>query len=127
MAGNEAAEANRRCNHKSRIALLASCAGLILGLSGCIPGPGGVFGGGVDFTLSVSPGSQAVTAGNSIGYVITISQTSGLAPLVQLSVSGLPQGAVAAFNESPVYGGNTSNLVILTAPDTPPGTSHLTI
>ena len=81
----------------------------------------------MDFTLSVSPGSQTVTAGNSISYAITINQTSGLGPLVQLSVSGLPQGAAAGFSDPTVSGPGTSNLVILTATNTPPETFHLTI
>jgi hypothetical protein len=111
--------------HETRFALPALC-GLILALSGCVGG-GGIGGGGADFGLSVSPGSQAVTAGNTIGYAITVSQKSGLGPLVQLSVSGLPQGAAAAFSEPTVSGPGTSNLVILTASNTPPATFHLTI
>lgn len=90
-----------------------------MALSGCAGG-GGLIGGGVDFTLSVSPGSQTVAAGSSIGYTITAGS------LVQLSVSGLPPGATAGFSE-PTFTGTGTTLVILTANNTPTGTFHLTI
>jgi hypothetical protein len=125
MAVTGAAEASGHFTHATSFAILVFCAGLMLALPGCVGG-GGIVGGGVDFTLSVSPGSQAVTAGNSVAFAITVSQTSGLGPLVQLSVSGLPQGSIAAFNE-PTIGPGTSNLVILTASNEAAGTFHLTI
>src|SRR6478736_5981702 len=126
MAVTSPAQANVHFVHETRIALRVLCAGLILALSGCVSGRG-VFGGGVDFALSVSPGSQMVAAGSSIGYAITINQKSGLGPLVQLSVSGLPPGAAAGFGGQSISGPGTANLVILTAINTPPGTFHLTI
>jgi hypothetical protein len=112
--------------YKTRTAVRVLCTGLILALSGCVGGSG-IFGGGVDFALSVSPGSQMVAAGNSIGYAITINQKSGLGPLVQLSVSGLPPGSAAGFGGQNISGPGTANLVILTAINTPTGTFHLTI
>ncbi len=126
MAVTSPAQAKAHFTHMTRLAVRALCAGLILALSGCVGG-GGLFGGGVDFGLSVAPGSQTVAAGSSIGYAITINQKSGLGPLVQLSVSGLPQGAVAGFGGQSISGPGTANLVILTALNTPLGTSHLTI
>src|SRR5580765_560741 len=68
-----------------------------------------------------------VAAGSSIGYAITIHQKSGLGPLVQLSVSGLPPGSAAGFGGESISGPGTANLVILTAINTPTGTYHLTI
>ena len=103
-----------------QVVLLALSAALVLALAGCVGGGGGNIGNGVDFALSVSPGSQAVTAGNSIAYSVTVRQTSGLGPLVQLSVSGLPPGTSAAFSDSTI-GPGTSNLVILTANNQAPG------
>ena len=88
---------------------------------------GGLLGGGVDFTLSVSPGSQTVTAGDLLTYNINITQKSGLGPLVQLSVSGLPQGSAASFSDPFASGPGTARLFILTGLNTPPGTFHLTI
>jgi hypothetical protein len=127
MAVTSPAQANLQFTHKTRLAVCILCAGLILALSGCAGGGGILGGGGVDFTLSVSPGSQTVTAGNLIAYAITVNQKSGLGPLVQFSVSGLPQGSTARFNDQIVSGPGTANLVILTAINTPPGTFHLTI
>lgn len=128
MAGNGTAEAGRQFNRGSRLALLVLCAGLVLALSGCVGGGGGgIGGGGVDFTLSISPGSQSVTAGNTIAYVIAANQTSGLGPLVQLSVSGLPPGSASAFSDPVVSAPGTSTLTILTAPNTSPATFNLTI
>jgi len=126
MAVRGAAQTAGHFTLETRLGVLALCAALILALSGCIGG-GGIFGRGVDFTLSVSPGSQTVTAGNLIVYAITVNQTSTYAPLVQLSVSGLPQGTTASFSEYSVYDPGTSNLYILTPIDAPPGTFHLTI
>ncbi|HEY6971911.1 MAG TPA: hypothetical protein VJA94_22055 [Candidatus Angelobacter sp.] len=125
MAVNATAQA--KFTHQTRPAVLVLCAGLLFALAGCIGGGGGgLLSGGVDFTLSVSPGSQTVTAGNSIGYAITITQKSELGPLVQLSVRGLPPGAAAGFSDTGYLSG-TTNLVILTAINTAPGTFHLTI
>lgn len=126
MAVTRPAQAKVHFIHKTRIALRVFCAGLIFAMSGCAGGSG-LFGGGVDFALSVSPGSQTVAAGNSIGYAITINQKSGLGPLVQLSVTGLPPGAAAGFGGQNISGPGTANLVILTAINTPTGTYHLTI
>ncbi|HZI58848.1 MAG TPA: hypothetical protein VFF39_18845 [Verrucomicrobiae bacterium] len=126
MAATSPAQANIYFTHKTRIAVCILCAGLILALPGCAGGRG-VFGGGVDFSLAVAPGSQTVAAGSSIGYAITINQKSGLGPLVQLSVSGLPPGATAGFGGESISGPGTANLVILTAINTPTGTFHLTI
>lgn len=127
MAATSPAQAKVQFTHKTRLAICVLCAALILALPGCAGG-GGIFGGGgVDFALSVSPGSQTVAAGNSIGYAIMIDQKSGLGPLVQLSVSGLPPGAAAGFGGQSISGPGTANLVILTAINTPTGTFHLTI
>src|SRR5262245_28248846 len=120
------AEADLCLTYKTRLAVLALSAGLVVVLSGCGLG-GGVFGGGVDFALSVSPGSQTVTAGNVVAYTVNVTQKSGLGPLVELSVSGLPPGSTARFNDSIVSGPGSSNLVILPDLRTPPGTYHLTI
>src|SRR5215472_15148488 len=127
MRASGPAQATRDPSYTTRAALVFLSALLIFGLSGCVVGSGGIVGRGVDFTLSVSPGSQTVTAGNSVGYAITVNQVSGLGPLVQLSVSGLPPGAAAGFSDPAVYGPGPSRLVILTALDTPTGTFHLTI
>lgn len=111
---------------KTKLLFAALCFGLMCVLSGCAGGFGGPLGGGVDFALSVSPGSQTVTAGDLLTYNVNITQKSGLGPLVQLSVSGLPQGSTASFSDSVATPG-TARLFILTGLNTPVGTFHLTI
>jgi len=112
---------------KIRLFFAALCAGLICALSGCAGGFGSPLGGGVDFALAVSPGSQTVTAGDLLTYNVNITQKSGLGPLVQLSVSGLPQGSTANFSDFATSGPGTVRLFILTGLRTPAGTFHLTI
>ena len=112
---------------KIKLLFAALCVGLICVLSGCAGGFGDPLGGGVDFALSVSPGSQTVTAGDLLTYGVNITQKSGLGPLVQLSVSGLPQGSTASFSDPVASGPGTVRLFILTALNTPAGTFHLTI
>ncbi|HEX3155229.1 MAG TPA: hypothetical protein VHV32_11420 [Candidatus Angelobacter sp.] len=115
------------CPRKIKILFAALCVGLICVLSGCAGRIGGALGSGVDFALAVSPGSQTVTAGDLLTYDINIAQKSGLGPLVQLSVSGLPLGSAANFSDSLPSGPGTVRLFILTALNTPAGTFHLTI
>lgn len=111
---------------KTRLLFAMICAGLICVLSGCAGGFGGPLNGGVDFALAVSPGSQTVTAGDLLTYDVNITQKSGLGPLVQLTVSGLPLGSTARFSD-PVASPGTARLFILTGLRTPAGTFHLTI
>lgn len=111
---------------KTRLLFAAICVGLTCVLSGCAGGFGGPLSGGVDFALAVSPGSQTVTAGDLLTYNVNITQKSGLGALVQLSVSGLPQGSTASFSDS-VASPGTARLFILTGLNTPVGTFHLTI
>jgi hypothetical protein len=115
------------CPRKIKLLFAALCVGLICVLSGCAGRIGGALGSGVDFALAVSPGSQTVTAGDLLTYDINIAQKSGLGPLVQLSVSGLPLGSAANFSDSLPSGPGTVRLFILTALNTPAGTFHLTI
>jgi len=103
------------------------CASVLFALTGCGGFGGGLIGRGVDFSLSVSPGSQTVTAGNLVAYTVAVHSNSGLAPIVQLSVSGLPAGATASFNDSAVTVQGSSTLDILTDPRTPAGTIQFTI
>jgi sugar lactone lactonase YvrE len=51
-----------------------------------------------DFTIAATPATQSVTAGASANYAINLgSSGSTFADAVQLTVSGLPAGAVATF------------------------------
>jgi hypothetical protein len=81
--------------------------------------------GTVDFTGTVTPTSQTVTAGSSAQYTIQLT-TLGTMPfgnLVTLSISGLPSGVTASFSSltiNPDLSG-TSVLTLTTSASTPAG------
>jgi len=80
-----------------------------------------------DFDLSISPTSQAVTAGYQSQYTIAIAARNGFDSLVDLSIAGLPSGATADFMPSgPVTPGGV-RLTISTTASTPPGTYTLAL
>lgn len=80
-----------------------------------------------DFSLSATPGSQAVTAGAVMSYITTVTPSGGFTGNVSLSVSGLPSGASASFNTASVHGSGSSSLSISTTSSTPTGSYPLTI
>jgi hypothetical protein len=60
-------------------------------------------------------------------YDISITLTSGVGSIVQLSANGLPAGVTARFSDPAVSGPGTSHLAILTATNMLPGTFQFTI
>jgi serine protease len=80
-----------------------------------------------DFSLSASPASVSVTAGSSVTSTITVAALNSFSGAVNLSASGLPTGATAAFSPSPANAGSTSTLTLQTASSTPAGTYLITI
>jgi hypothetical protein len=81
-----------------------------------------------NFSLSASPGSQTLTAGNSTSYTATVTPSGGFTGSVTLSVSGLPSGAGATFSSNPVTGGSgNSTMSVTTSTSTPAGSYTLTI
>ena len=80
-----------------------------------------------DFSISVSPASGSVTAGNSTTATVSTAVTSGSAESVSLSAAGLPSGATASFSPASVTSGSSSTLTIATTSSTPAGTYPLTI
>ena len=71
-------------------------------------------GGGVsnDFSISANPTTVTVTTGGNGSTSISTAVTSGSAQTVNLSVSGLPSGASAAFNPASVTSGGSSTLTL---------------
>ncbi|MEU0561513.1 M28 family peptidase [Dactylosporangium sp. NPDC006015] len=84
-------------------------------------------GGGNDFSVTVSPTSTSVTAGQAATVTVSTAVTSGSAQSVALSASGLPAGASATFTPATVQSGGTSSLRISTAASTPAGSYTVTI
>jgi hypothetical protein len=80
-----------------------------------------------DFTISATPASQTVVAGNNASYSVTIGSQNGFAGTVALSASGLPSGASASFTPASISGGGTATLNITTTASTGTGTFALTI
>jgi hypothetical protein len=82
---------------------------------------------GPDFTISATPGSQTVAPGGTTSFTATVAPQNGFTGTVALSASGLPSGASASFNPTPISGSGSSTLTVATASSTPAGNSTLTI
>ena len=67
-----------------------------------------------DFSISASPNTVSVTAGDEGTSTIGTAVTSGSAETVALAVSGLPSGATANLNPSQITAGQSSTLTINT-------------
>src|SRR5579859_1136728 len=79
-----------------------------------------------DFTLSATPASQTVVAGNSTSYTATVTASNGFTGTVSLSVGGLPAGATCSVPS--ISGGSGSSTVSCTTTTaTPAGTYTLAI
>jgi uncharacterized repeat protein (TIGR01451 family) len=78
-----------------------------------------------DFSVIATPSLRAVTPGANAQYSVTITPSAGFTGNVNLSVSGLPAGAVANFNPSSVTitdaTSKTTGLTITTTAGTPLG------
>ncbi|MEU6782416.1 M4 family metallopeptidase [Nonomuraea angiospora] len=80
-----------------------------------------------DFSISLSPTSGTVQAGSAATSTVNTATTAGTAQTVNLSASGLPTGATAAFNPASVTSGASSTLTISTAATTPAGSYTVTV
>jgi hypothetical protein len=80
-----------------------------------------------DFTLTASPPSQTVKAGGTATFTVTANLVSGSPSAMELSISGLPEGATSAFNPAKGAPSFSSTLTISTGVDTALGIYTLTI
>jgi hypothetical protein len=80
-----------------------------------------------DFSVSVSPGSQTVTAGGSATTSVSVGSLNGFTGSVNLSASGLPTGATVTFSLATVIGSGTSTLTIKTSAATSAGPYKITV
>ena len=78
-----------------------------------------------NFSLAVTPASQAVPPGSSTSYTVTVTPSGGFTGSVSLAVGGLPSGTTGSFNPNPAT--SSSTLAVSTDPSTPAGTYTLTI
>ncbi|MEV4091611.1 M28 family peptidase [Streptosporangium saharense] len=82
---------------------------------------------GNDFSVSLSPGSGSVQAGQSASSTVSTTVTAGSAQSITLRASGLPSGANASFSPATITAGQTSTLTVTTSSNTPNGTSSITV
>ncbi|HXN25304.1 MAG TPA: S8 family serine peptidase [Candidatus Dormibacteraeota bacterium] len=78
-----------------------------------------------DFSLSTTTAGETVVQGDFATYTVNLTPSGGFAGSVTLSVSGLPDGAIAAFDPNPAT--DTSTLTVITDLSTPVGKYMLTI
>src|SRR5919109_4510637 len=84
--------------------------------------------GSQNFSISASPSSRTVTAGNRTSYSTTVTSLGGFTGSVTLSASGLPSNATATFSTNPISGGSgTRTMNVSTSSSTPVGSYTLTI
>jgi hypothetical protein len=79
------------------------------------------------FAMSVTPSIYAIDRGGQGSFIVTVIATGGTPEPVQLSVSGLPQGATYTLSSNPVTPTTTLTLTINAATDTPLGSYTITI
>jgi uncharacterized membrane protein len=81
-----------------------------------------------DFSLSATPSSQTVVAGNSTSYTVSLSRSGGFAGAVALSASGLPAGASASFSPTTLVSNHDSGtMTVQTGSSTAAGSYTLTV
>jgi hypothetical protein len=80
-----------------------------------------------DFSLSVSPTSQSVVAGNFLGYTVNTAVMLGNPQSLFLSVSGVPSCATPSFSPNPINSGQSSILTITTGVTCAAGSSSLIV
>lgn len=81
------------------------------------------------FTISAAPTGVGTPSGGSANYTLTFRSTGGFSSTVNLSISGLPQGASGTFVPAsliPTAGGASSTLTVNTS-GIAPGTYNLTV
>jgi len=80
-----------------------------------------------NYTISATPTSQTVTAGDDAIYTVNLTAQNGFNSSVALSVTGLPSGATAAFSPASVTPTGSSTLTVSTTGSTATGTVTLTV
>jgi hypothetical protein len=80
-----------------------------------------------DFSISASPTSLSIVAGNAATATISTATTSGSAQTVTLSSSATPAGVTASISPGSVTSGNGATLTVSTTTAAAAGTFTLTI
>jgi uncharacterized membrane protein len=85
-----------------------------------ITGPDGTSG-AADFLVASTPLSQTINAGTNGVFATQFAAENGFTGIVNLSVTGLPAGAAAAFSPPSITGGGNAALTVSIASSTPAG------
>ncbi|MEM2123477.1 MAG: hypothetical protein QXE79_07570 [Candidatus Bathyarchaeia archaeon] len=80
-----------------------------------------------DYSLSISPASQAVNVGEKVSYTVAASLISGAAQPVSLTLSGLPSDVSYVFTPASGTPSFTSTLTVDAGSSSSPGTYTLTV
>lgn len=80
-----------------------------------------------DFTVAVSPASQAIAQGASGTYTVATTPLNGSVQSVALSVSGLPGGVTGTFSPATVTAGGSSTLTLAVASTATASSSTFTV
>lgn len=81
---------------------------------------------GNDFSLTVDPAARTIQPGETASYAIRTAFTGSPGP-ISLDAENIPAGAVVQFNPATVNPGDTATMTVATLPDTPEGTSDITV
>ena len=76
------------------------------------------------FSVSSSPMSQMIVAGDDTTYLINVNALNGFDGMVSLSV---PAGTSATFNPTSITGSGTSTMTVTTTTMTPPGSYPIVV
>ncbi|MDX1909384.1 MAG: zinc-dependent metalloprotease family protein [Bacteroidia bacterium] len=79
------------------------------------------------FVLNTVPQAAAACGADTLDIGLAVDSTGGFAGLVTLTVSGLPQGVAAAFDQSPVAAGTQTTLTLSGLSSVMPGLYTLAI
>ncbi|GAA4059188.1 M28 family peptidase [Nonomuraea soli] len=82
---------------------------------------------GNDYSMTVSPSSATVSAGQSASATVATQVTSGNAQTVALSSSGAPAGVSVSFSPASIQSGQSSAVSIAVGASVPAGTYPITL
>jgi hypothetical protein len=80
-----------------------------------------------DFSMSATPASRTVTAGNGTSYAVTATSLNGYSDNVGFSASGNPAGVTVSFNPTSVTPTDSTTMNVTTASNTQPGTYTIVV
>jgi hypothetical protein len=80
-----------------------------------------------DFQISASPTTMSVLPGHSASYTVNVAALGGFSSVVNLGISGAPNGVTATLTPSSVTGSGTSTLVVTATTSAPLGSYTLTV